>query len=82
MDVNLILQLAFLITSLVAKAMLSREQVKGVFAKYEGMEATPDLLMIIRNELLDLAKLTDPLDDQEIRDLLVQGGTDPESLRT
>lgn len=79
---NLILQLAFLVGNLVAKVMLSREEVKGVFARYEGMDITPDLIKAIRNELLDKAKLKDPLGDPEIRALLEEGGTDPETLRT
>jgi len=77
----LALALLPLVITLVQRFFLSTEAVKNILGSFADKPATSENIEAARKALLDAAKLSSPLDDVEIRQLLEADGINPDSLR-
>ena len=81
MEIVAILGIVQLVMALVKSGLIGYLEVKGAFEKYKDLEATPENIEALRNELLDAAHVGDAVDDPRIRKILLADGIDPEVLR-
>ena len=81
MEIVAIVSLISAIMALTRTGILSYIEVREVIKKYEALNATPENIEALRQELLSKAQVSQAVDDPTIRAILEADGIDPETLR-
>ena len=80
MGILAIAQLVFAVLAAVKTGTMTVLEIRAMFKKYQTLQATPENIEKLRNEILDAAKRKLPKDDPAIRAQLEADGFNPEDF--
>ena len=80
MPILLIFQLVMAVLGALKTGAMTVLEIKAMFKKYEGKQATPENIETLRNEILDAAKRKLPKDNPAVRAQLIADGFNPEDF--
>ena len=80
MGILVIAQLVFAVLAALKTGALTVLEIRAMFKKYEALQATPENIEKLRNEILDAAKRKLPKDDPAVRAQLIADGFNPEDF--
>ena len=75
-----ILQIVMALLALVKTGTMTILEIRAMFKKYEALEATPENIEKLRNEILDAARRKLPKDDPAVRAQLIRDGFNPDDF--
>ena len=75
-----ILQIVMALLALVKTGTMTILEIRAMFKKYEALEATPENIEKLRNEILDSARRKLPKDNPAVRAQLIADGFNPDDF--
>ena len=75
-----ILQIVMALLALVKTGTMTILEIRAMFKKYEALEATPENIEKLRNEILDSARRKLPKDNAAVRAQLIADGFNPDDF--